>query len=236
MTKAQTEKHINEHILEIRYKPNPKILDHRGEWAELLSTHLGLPEWRIDENRIDVYDKETKERVFVGFRNGGFATYLTPTANYFPDKACKFLKYLMDLKDFGDPLFVDRLGVRSKFVTPHPHGFDDLRDRYGTRYLVLAQPAKEAIGGELLDVGGPLDFRDKLGNFKIICGPMPKAQMSQFMSAPGEYPEVGLYFDIDYWVRPGKQQPSREIIECIRSIANEAWKRHERVRDVICGD
>lgn len=30
-------KEINQHIFEIRYKPNPKILDYRGTWAEMLT-------------------------------------------------------------------------------------------------------------------------------------------------------------------------------------------------------
>ncbi len=51
---------LNAHTLEVRYKPNPKILDYRGTWAELISNHMNLSEWKIIENRIDIYDKEKK--------------------------------------------------------------------------------------------------------------------------------------------------------------------------------
>ena len=36
----------NEFLLEIRYKPNARILDHRGDWAERISEHMRLPRWR----------------------------------------------------------------------------------------------------------------------------------------------------------------------------------------------
>jgi hypothetical protein len=51
---------LNEHVLEVRYKPNPKVLDYRGTWAESISDHMKLPEWRIVENRIDIYDKKIR--------------------------------------------------------------------------------------------------------------------------------------------------------------------------------
>ena len=82
---------INEYTLEIRYRPNPKILDFRGSWAEAISAHMKLPEWSILENRVDIYDDKTKERAFVGFRNAGYVAQDTPTRNYFADKTSRYL-------------------------------------------------------------------------------------------------------------------------------------------------
>jgi hypothetical protein len=48
----------SEHVFEIRYRPNAKILDKRGEWAEKLSHELELPAWRIGANRLDVVNEE----------------------------------------------------------------------------------------------------------------------------------------------------------------------------------
>jgi len=62
---------VNEHVLEIRYKPNPKILDLRGTWAEQISLHMDLPHWRIVANRIDAFTEGESIHAFVGFRNGG---------------------------------------------------------------------------------------------------------------------------------------------------------------------
>jgi hypothetical protein len=127
----------NEHVLEIRYKPNPKVLDHRGTWAEEISRHMELSEWRIVENRIDIFSKTQDVHAFVGFRNAGLVARDTPTANFFPDKAVKLLRYLFSLEGFGDPLTVERLGVRSRFCTPFDGTFETLCERYATRLLTL---------------------------------------------------------------------------------------------------
>ena len=121
---------LNEHILEVRYKPNPKILDYRGSWAEAISDYMTLSEWRILENRIDIYDKENKDHAFVGFRNSGFVAHDTPTKHYFPDKAVRFFKYLLSLDGFEKSPYVERIGVRSKFCKEYEGSFDELRDKY----------------------------------------------------------------------------------------------------------
>lgn len=236
MTHPDNMLRISEHILEIRYKPNPKILDHRGTWAELISAELGLAHWRIIENRIDIHDKDRKELAFVGFRNSGFTCFDAPTANYFPDKAVKFLKFVLNLEDFGSPVLVERLGVRSKFVFSHPQGFEDLRERFSSRFFSLTDAAKSAISAKLVDIGLSLNFADKLGNFNTICGPMQEEQIRQYIDRAGDYPKIGLFFDIDYWVRPNKEMDSAEILRLIRGYATEGWNRSDRIRDVVCGD
>ena len=47
---------------------NGRVLDYRGQWAELIAEHLSLPEWRIVENRLDVFDKSEARHVFLAFR------------------------------------------------------------------------------------------------------------------------------------------------------------------------
>lgn len=227
---------INEHIFEIRYKPNPKILDHRGTWAELISKHMDLSEWMIVENRIDIYDKEGKNRAFVGFSNAGFVCYDSPTANYFPEKTVKFFRFVLNLEDFGSTPFVMRIGIRSRFCTAFPGNFEDLCNRYSQRYLILTEKAQVAINAKLIDIGGHLNFVDKHGNFNTMSGPMPNEQMKQFFSHKKEFPEVGLYYDVDYWLKPEKPVDGKEIIRLISTFAEESWKRHERVRDLILGN
>lgn len=228
---------VNEHVLEIRYKPNPKVLDHRGTWAEAISAHMELPHWRIVENRIDIFSEGEKIHAFVGFRNGGLSALDTPTKNYFPDKAIKLLKYLFGLEGFVDPLIVERIGLRSRFCTPFDGPFDELRDRYATRFLVLTEEAKKAFGdgSKLVDIGGPLNFVDHIGNFNTMSGPMPKEQFTKFFKRDEGFPEVGLFFDNDYWLRPKKSINGTTLIKWVRDFADTAWERHERVRDLIMG-
>jgi len=235
----ETEKPVvNEHVLEIRYKPNPKILDLRGTWAEQVSLHMDLPHWRIVENRIDVFTEGESIHAFIGFRNGGMTALDTPTKNFFPDQATKLLRFLFSLDAFGDPLFVERLGVRSKFCTPFSGEFDELKERYSTRYLSLTEKARQAIGEKvkLIDIGGPLNFADHLGNFNTMSGPMPREQFSGFFKRKEGFPKVGLFLDIDYWLRPNESIAGKKLIKEIYAFAIAAWERYERIRDLILGD
>lgn len=224
---------INEHIFEIRYKPNSKVLDHRGIWAEKLSKHLELSEWQILENRVDVYNKENKLRVFVGFRNSGSVCFASPTSTYFPDKTKKFFRFVLDLDGFEKSLFVERIGVRSKFCSPFSGSFDELRDRYATRYLIPTKEVMNAYDAKLIDIGGPLNFADKHGNFNTMSGPMPKDQIQGFFNQEVDFPEIGFYFDIDYWLKPNKVVENKDILNMISVFAREAWSKHEKITNLI---
>lgn len=227
---------ISQHIFELRFKPNSRILDHRGTWAQHISKELSLSEWIIVENRFDVHDKLKKETVFVGFRNCGYTCKDAPTRNYFPDKGAQFLRLLFSFEEFENPIFVERIGVRTKFITNHAKGFDDLRDRVGSKYITLPEKAMKAISAKLVDIGAPLNFADKQGNFNTSLGPMTKDQISDFIPGRNDYPEVGLFYDIDYWLKPEKELPDSEVLRIMKSFAFEAWDRHERIKDLILGD
>lgn len=236
MPKKEFAKSCNENIFEIRYKPNAKVLDYRGMWAEKISDHMRLAEWRIIENRIDVFDKDAKNRAFIGFRNAGFISHDTPTANYFPDQAVKFFNFVLELDGFGSPIFVTRIGVRLKFYTAFEGSFEELFERYSTRFLMVTDKAKEILNAKLIDIGGPLNFADSYGNFNTSSGPMTAEQARQFLSRTEDLPKVGLYFDIDYWQKPEKRVENRKILELISSYSREAWNKHERIYNLIMAD
>lgn len=225
----------NEVIFEIRFKPNSKILDRRGQWAEAISAHLKLPHWQIVENRVDIYDDDETIHAFVGFRNGGLTALDVPNGDYFPNYASNFLSFVFGLQDFGDPILVERIGVRFKFCTAFSGSFDELKDRFAKRYITLTEQAINAIGNDakLIDIGGPLNFVDSVGNFNTMSGPMPKKQFPNFFTRKEGFPEVGLFYDIDYWLRPNKEINSKKIIEHIGELSHAAWDRHSRIRDLL---
>jgi hypothetical protein len=227
----------NEHVLEIRYRPNPRILDLRGGWADKISTEMGLKHWRIVENRVDVFADEQTEHAFVGFRNAGFTASDTPTRNFFPDKASKLLRFLFTLDAFGDELHVERLGIRSRFCTPFSGNFETLVELFASRYVTLTPAARAAIGAgaRLIDIGAPLNFADRLGNFNTVCGPMIKKQLGEFFRKDEGFPEVGLYYDIDYFSKPERMMAGRDMLATINGCALAAWDRHERVKALILG-
>lgn len=53
MTEENTYSSHNEYIFEIRYKPNPKVLDLRGSWAEVITKRMEFEHWSISNNRLD---------------------------------------------------------------------------------------------------------------------------------------------------------------------------------------
>lgn len=233
MAKKDLPKLHNKFIFEIRYKPNPKVLDYRGIWAEKISDHMKLSEWRIAENRIDVFDKDAKNRAFVGFNNSGFVSNDVPTANYFPEKTVKFFKFVLDIDGFDSPIFVARIGVRSKFFKAYVGTFNDLINKYSTQYLILTDKAKEIINADLTDIGGPLNFKDSHGNFNTMSGPMKAEQAKQYLEREDDLPDVGLYFEIDYWQKPEQRVDNSKILQLISSFSEESWNKHEEINKLI---
>ena len=231
MSREQTE-----FILEIRYQPNAKVLDHRGKWAEQIGAHMKLAHWVIVENRLDIFDAEQSCFAFLGFRNAGYKAVNPPTKNFFEDQCLKFLKLVMSFDGFQNPLAVDRIGVRARFLKPFEGSIKELVDRYRRKYYRLTSDAEVALSGELIDVGGALNFTDKYGNFNTHSGPMPIEQSKAFFRNDKDFPEVGLYFDIDYWLRPVKLMTFEEIAKTVRQFSSESIQKHTRVADLILGE
>lgn len=225
----------NEIIFEVRFKPNTKALDRRGEWAEALTNHTRLEHWQIDQNRIDVFSKDREIHAYVSFRNAGLTVNDVPNRDYFPNYADNFLSFVFELNGFGDTKRVERIGVRKKFCTPFTGSFEELMKRYSTRYLIIPEKAWEAIGpgSKLADIGGHLNFADQTGNFNTMSGPMLQKQFSDYFSNGGQFPTVGLYYEIDYWVRPQATMSGKDVIATIQNLFSAGWERHLRIRDLI---
>ena len=227
----------NECVFEIRYRPNARVLDSRGDWAEELSRSMELPQWSIIENRVDLFTTDQSRRAFVSFRNAGFQAIDVPTRDYFPDQATKLMRTLLTFDTFGDRILVERIGVRQRFATPYDGTFDDLASRFASRYVSVTESARKAIGEDsvLVDVGAPLNFRDRLGEFHTVAGPMRSEEFPKFFTKNESFPDVGLYFDIDYFRQPKAAFGEREIATFVTASFRSGWERHERVLALILG-
>ena len=228
---------ISEHVLEVRYKPNAKILDYRGTWAEGISKEMELDQWGIVENRVDVYNKDKTILAFVGYKNAGFVVHDAQTKNYFSDKAVKFFKYLFSLEGFGKELHVNRIGVRSRFAKKYDGPFEELVQKYEQNYLTLNPEAAKVIDAELVDIGGPLNFKDKAGNFNTMSGPMESKQLVRFFDRDSDtLPEVSLFFDIDYWIKPDEIMAERHVLNKVKTFAEASWERFEDICHIVIGE
>ena len=227
---------INEHILEVRYKANPKILDFRGTWAEGISGHMGFKHWRIVENRVDAYNDDSSLHAFVGFKSAGFVAKDTETKNFFSDKAVKFFKYLFSLDGFGKDIHTTRIGVRSRFAQEYNDTFEGLVAKYSENYLALTDKARKEINAELIDIGGPLNFKDADGNFNTMSGPMQTEQLQAYFNNRKNLPEVSFYYDIDYWITPDKVLNGKEIINKVKTFSFLAWDRFSTTSKLILAE
>jgi len=228
---------LNEHILEIRYKPNPQMLDHRGNLAGSISHHMSLTEWRINENRVDVYSKDQLVRVFASFRNAGAVIRNTPLPDYFPNQTNKFLRHLFSLEPLRNPLIVQRFGVKSRFATPSPMPFEELLQQYRQKIVTLTPEAESAFDARLIDIGLPLNFETKYGKINSNSGPMEKEQLAKTFdfAVPESLPEVSLYVEFDYWLKPSEEMSLEKITTLVKQYATENWQRHERIRALLIG-
>jgi len=226
---------ISEHLIEIRYNPNPKILDYRGTWAEAVSRLMQLSEWRIDANRVDVSDKENIRRVFVSFKNAGMVINNSSNRNFLPGQSGKFLRFLFDQEAFGQKIFIKRIGVRGRFATAFGGEYKELLDLYTSRFVSLTDEAINALDAEVIDFGGPINFSTKIGNLNSMSGPMPKKQLQHFFSSIkiDKLPEIAFYLDLDYWKRPEKEMNGREITDLTKRYAEEIWDIHERIQTLV---
>jgi hypothetical protein len=64
---------------------------------------------------------------------------------------------------------------------------------------------------------------------------MVKDQLIRFFTRDEGFPDVGLFYDIDYWSKPEREIPSKEVLELVRGFSRAAWDRHSRLRDLILG-
>ena len=50
------------------------------------------------------------------------------------------------------------------------------------------------------------------------------------------FPDVGLFYDIDYWTRPDHSMNLHDLTKLLTAFAVAAWDRHERVVKLIAGE
>lgn len=229
---------ISEHVLELRYKPDSRVLDQRGSLAASFSEYLKLSEWRITQNRVDVYDKEQTTRVFASFRNAGVVVRNPTDSENFPRLASKFVNFLSRQRPFNKTFPLVRLGVRSRFGFASQLPFSDLFGRFSNRVIDIQPEVRETIGGVPIDIAFPMDFDAPNGRIHSNSGPMESEQLRTFFGFhPQErLPEVALYIEFDYSARPQGNTSATEIISALRDYAARNWDNAQRLRDIVMED
>jgi hypothetical protein len=229
---------ISETVVEIRIRPDPRLLDYRGDFAESMTRSMNLVHWQVDTSRVDAFDEHQSMRCFVSFQNLGLILRNSQPRDYFPNQSGKFLKNVLTQKPFEESTFVERIGVRSRFAIPSLESFHNLLEKYMKNYTNISSGAANAFSGRIIDVGMPINFQTEIGKINSSSGIMQKDQFSQFfqLEKQDDLPEIAIYLDFDYFETPKRLMVYQDVIARVKEYAFSNWDLREKITDLILGN
>jgi hypothetical protein len=233
--KADIPIEVKEEVFEIRFKPNPKILDFRGMWTELFSQSLDYEHWKIEENKLDIFNKDQTERAFLSYKNCGFTCLESPTENYFLDKGFKFFKLLYEIKEFESPLTVERIGIRHKYIVEDTQGFEHAQKGVVNNFISPSTQAKNIFGENIQDLAFMGEFSNPLYNLTLRLSPVRKEEIEGNIRK-AIIPEAGIMVDMDFFSKPAKQLTFGEIQNFIKLTSLEGRKKYQETLALIFKD
>jgi hypothetical protein len=219
-------------VFEIRYVPNPKILDYRGKWVSEISTEMQLHKWEITDNRISVTDAEKSELGFVSFKNAGFSTKNRQNPEAFKNRVKKFFRYFMDDSDFRESLIIERIGLRYRYAFPYS-SFDEILNKFRKRFCIYSESLIDNFAGDIVDVGYNTTIQLPKSFITTTIGPMKSEQIIEYFDFEKSPPNTALYLDFDNWSRPKKEFNKNELFSCLDHFSDENKERITRIADLF---
>lgn len=185
-----------EQILEVRFKPDPKILDKRGDIAATLGDAF-LNKWSITPNSIELKsENEAKVKAFFGFRNMGVSSNYPYPKDDFLNLAKDYIKRGWHLIPFNN---LERIGVSTKLIVETDNFTEYLRI-FREKFIALNDDQLGQFGGDLVDISIPLNFSEGLNQFNIVLGPIQKEELEVFFKDQEKtIPDYGLFSHVDYF-------------------------------------
>ena len=222
--------HLVRHFFEIRFKPSSFILDKRGTLAEILSRNVPFNHWNIQNSRID-FSGSDKEDISAFFSYSGLglsASYKTDTE--------KFLFLSKKFIQAAWPHFpadqILRAGLRT-FVYIEQDNFEDTLGRFRKNFLKVSEKKLGEFGGELVDIGFPLNFKSDDSYFNVSTGPMKKDQAKALLDSEEIY-ETGIFIDLDYFKKDLKANLKQgELIKFTEEGVQKAMEISETIRKMV---
>ena len=221
---------ISKHILEIRYKPNSRFLDKRGEIAEILSGQ-NFDQWNIGNNRIDFASKKKPSvGAFLSYKNLGYFSDYPTTPDDFLRESKNFIK---NSWTYFPTTQIARVGVRSTFLI-ETKNFKESFDKYKSKFLGLQDEDIRKLGGDLIDLGFPLNFAIGEEFFNVMTGPMEKKQLKEFALDANELPESSIFVEVDYFRKEFSPHiTQKNVLELIEKGLEKARKIKDEISKMI---
>ena len=222
---------ISKHLVEIRFKPNSRFLDRRGELAESLSGDI-FDQWSISTSRID-FSSKGKENIgaFISFKNLGLFTNYPNTREFFSEKAKDFIRSAWTHFPADK---ITRIGIRSTYLI-ESKDFKSVFDNYRTKFLALSDSDLKGFDGDLIDLGFPINFSSGEDFFNVNTGPMEKAQSKDLFWENLEHlPATGIYVDIDYFKKEfSPHTTQKSVLDFVDKGIGKASKVSKLISDWI---
>lgn len=182
------DKKVKKFLTEIRFTPNPQLIDSRGQLASLMISDE-FRDWVISDNRIEVLSKEGK--VFLSYRNAGFET-----TNQ--DEIPKLIEKLNESLRLFENYPPIRWGVRIFSYEQKKQTFKTLRSVYEIKLLRYDPKKFSFIDGNLVDLGISYVFKKDADHYHLTSGPMEEKQASSIFHLK-DLPKVGIFTDLDIY-------------------------------------
>lgn len=208
-------------------------MDHRGKWAAIVSKEMGLPEWKVIENRVDFRNADRSIRAFVSYRNFGITVVDQQTHNFFEDKAKKLLKTVADLNGFDVPIAIERFGVRSKTCEPYDGDFAVLADQVRDKLFNTAALDELGGGESIVDVAAVMYFKAQFGQINAQISANTAVQLKRLFPTHEDLPDASWTADLDYFTESPKQMSVRDAAKTISDFVAELSGRYKTISKLI---
>lgn len=197
---------IYQHILEVRLKSlKPSLIDDRGKLTEFLLKQLpNVDKFRISQDRVDILNKDTKINYFITVANFGLQIENSKSWQEFKIIISNLFDTLSKNKFYIPEDFI-RIGLKTQLMSHKKgQGFEELKSVFEKKLFNISD-LETNLKAKVTDIGFPINFESKDGNFNIVTGPMKKQQaLEQFFTKNNvgyetELPDAGIFFSIDYY-------------------------------------
>jgi len=212
------------YIFEIRYPATAYLFDRRGF---LIEQFKGEPftKWRIERNRIDLYDKGKTISVFAGFKNAGATVENPPNYTYFRDHIQRWLRLITPEIKYNR---IDRIGFRAiNLVEINNLSFEQLFRSFVNSYLTVNQELWGLKVAKPKDIGIVVDLVDGDNKLHVVTGPMEQVQAKTYFESnevQERVPQLSIFADVDYFASNPNFEESRMIQAIMRFVNDAAGK------------
>ncbi len=223
----------NQQLFEIRYRAEPRVLDHRGVWADQLLDLLAVSEWRIDSNRLDVFSKDKRKTVFISYKNAGVVLQ-NGTEKEFNEITNKFVGFLFRQSPFRN-IALERLGILLRYAQKNGGEFEEIVRLYQEKFLTYSPKLLGVFDGRVIDIGTPVILETDLGKINFRSGPMKKEQLKEMFDFEEELPETSIFFESDYFLKSEtvSSMNTKQIPNLVRDYIRGNWARCENFFELL---